>query len=242
MSDQDTTQLTDEDSSTSVEEKSSVDSKSSDEDTQKLIQDMATKMVEEQLAPIKEKLDKAYKERDELAAKAARAEKEAKAAEIKRLEEDGQELEAAKLRISALQGELDALRTENTSLTRDRIVSDATVALEFRNESAKKMATKEIIEQLVQNEDGTWKHKSGIPIKEFVEHYSKDEEKAFLFKPKNSSGSSTMQSGTPPSSTNKPDFLKKPRSQWTTDEMMIAIRDGHLGGGPLEEQMANSFY
>jgi len=209
-----------------------------DTETQKLIADMAAKMVEEQLAPIKEKLGGLYKERDELATRASKAEEEAKQAEIKRLEDDGKELEAANLRVSSMQGQLDALRTENTSLTRDRLVADATVALDFRNESAKSMAMNEITSQLVQAEDGTWRHKSGIPIKDFVEHYAKDGEKNFLFKPKNSSGSPTMAPGQSPDSKAKPDFLSKPTSEWTTDEMGEAIRGGHLGGGTLAEQMS----
>ena len=50
-----------------------------------------------------------------------------------------------------------------------------------------------------------------------------------------------MTSGQPNSSASKPEFLKKPTSEWTTDEMMIAIRDGHLAGGKsLNEQMATS--
>jgi len=212
-----------------------------DAETQKLISDMATKMVEEQLAPIKEKLGNLYKERDVLATRASKAEEEAKQAEIKRLEDDGKDLEAANLKVSAMQGQLDALRSENTSLTRDRIVSDATMTLDFRNESAKAMAVNEITNQLVQGEDGVWKHKSGVPIKDFVEHYAKDDDKIFLFKPKNSSGSGTMAPGTPPSTGSKPEFLKKPTSEWTGEEMMVAIRDGHLGGGTLSEQMAASY-
>jgi len=234
------TNMSDEnDTSNEENNTSSIDANS--EDTQKLLKEMAAKMVEEQLAPIKEKLGKAYKERDELAAKASRAEEAAKAAEIKRLEEDGKELEAAQLKISSLTGKLEALEAKNTELTRDRIVSDATVSLDFRNESAKKMAVSEIIAQLVQGEDGTWKHKSGIPIKDFVEHYAKDDEKSFLFKPKNSSGSSSMTSGQASDTTSKPEWTKQPTSQWTTDQMMEAIRKGWLGGGSLEEQMSSSF-
>lgn len=213
-----------------------------DSDTQKLIAEMAAKMVEEKLAPIKEKLDKAYKERDELATRASKAEEAAKAAEIKRLEEDGKDLEAANMRLSALQGKLEALQAENTSLTRDRIVADATMRLDFRNDSAKNMAIKEITEQLVQTEDGTWKHRSGIPIKDFVEHYSKDDDKTFLFKPKNSSGSSTMTAGQATNTTARPEFLKTPMSSWTTEQMMTAVREGWLDEGKsLQEQMATQY-
>lgn len=210
----------------------------SDPATEALIKKMAKEIADQQLQPIKEKLDKAYKERDELATKASKAEESARQAEIKRLEEDGQELEALQLKLSDLQGRYNALVDENTSLTRDRIVSDATMALDFRNDHAKRMAIKEITEELRQGEDGTWKHTSGISIRDFVEQYAKDDEKTFLFKPKSSSGSQTMMPGQTASGEAKPDWVTSiPKSQWSGEQMFEAIKKGWLPGGTGDEQM-----
>jgi len=209
----------------------------SDPAVEEMIKKMAKEIADEQLKPIKDKLDKAYKERDELATKASKAEEAARQAEIARLEEDGQELEALKLKNSDLLGRLNALEEQNTALTRDRIISDAVLSLDFRNESAKNMAIKEITDQLRQDEDGSWKHTSGISIRDFVEHYAKDEEKTFLFKPKNTSGSSTMAPGSSSNSKTIPDWVNNtPKSQWSREQMFEALEKGYLGTS-IEDQM-----
>ena len=60
--------------------------------------------------------------------------------------------------------------------------------LNFRNEAATEMARRDIVGQLVQNDDGTWVHRSGVSIADFAKAFSENIENAFLFKPKVSSG------------------------------------------------------
>ena len=50
------------------------------------------------------------------------------------------------------------------------------------------MAFDEVTSQLVQNEKGEWVHKSGVAVKDFVKTFAENEDNAFLFKAKVSTG------------------------------------------------------
>ena len=187
------------------------------------------KIVAERLSKMNDNMDKMSAERDKAIKKATELESAAKKAQIERLESEGKTTEAAQLEIAELKARLEVLTQENTTLSRDHVVSNATTGLDFRNETAKDMAIKEITSQLIQDDNGQWKHKTGISIKEFVDVYSKDKEKEFLFKPKTSSGSATMQAGTPSGSSSG---SKKKVTEMSTQELLRAAASGDFGEFP----------
>lgn len=157
--------------------------------------DMIAKLVadrlDSELAPIKGKLDNAFKARDEALAKVAEFEKAAKEANLKRLTEEGKHREVYELQIAEANARNEALEKRNTELSRDVTVKDALKSLPFRNDRASEMAFKEIVDNLVKNEAGQWVHRSGISVKDYCEAFSKDDNQSFLFKPKTNSGGGT---------------------------------------------------
>lgn len=165
------------------------------DDTDKKIAELVQKQVDEQLAEVKKNLDKAYKARDEANAKLAEKEAAERAAELKRLEEEGKHKEAAEIRIAEERAARTAAEKKVVELTRDVNVRGILSTLEFRNEKAADIAFREVIEQLTQDSSGAWIHKSGKSIKEFVESFAKDEQQSFLFKPKMNSGGGTGTGG-----------------------------------------------
>lgn len=194
--------------------------------------DTIAKLVEqrvaEQLQDIKGKLDSAYEIRDEAIKEAAKIKEEQKTVQINKLEEEGKHKEVYELKLADLEGKLEARNSQITELTRNQAVREAISGLEFRNESASKMAYTEILSDLIQDENGAWIHKSGISIKEFASLYRKDDEKSFLFKPKQSSGVNT---GTPTSALQSdPSKLTKPLSEMSHEELMQSINAGAFNG------------
>jgi len=154
--------------------------------------DVLKKAVDEALAPIKAKLDDAYTKRDEALAKSAEHEQKVKDIERERMREQGKETEA-------LQSELEELRAKDKTkdgkiieLTRNMEVNSMLAGLEFRNDKSRKMAFEEIVGELVQDENGNWKHKSGSDLNKFVSDFSQDEDNSFLFKSKESSGAGSL--------------------------------------------------
>ena len=190
-------------------------------------EDLIDKKVNEQLAKIKENLDKAYKERDramEEAKSLAKAEKEMR---LKMLEQDGKHDEANKLRIADLEAQNAALLESNTRLSRDSEVRDSLRGLEFKNDRSADLAFKEIIGNLVRDKDGTWAAKDGSSLREYVTNFAKDEENSFLFKAKQSSGSggAPLKGGTPPTDAPKSLF------DLTQDEVVKLAAAGKLTQG-----------
>jgi len=150
--------------------------------------DVLKAAVDEALAPIKAKLDEAYSKRDEALAKAAEHEQKVTEMERERMREKGQESEA-------LQSELEELKAKHATkdkkiieLTRNLEVNSLLSGMDFRNDKSRKMAFEEIVSELVQEEDGTWKHKSGKDLDTFVTTFAADDDNSFLFKTKESSG------------------------------------------------------
>jgi hypothetical protein len=194
--------------------------------------DTIAKLVEqrvaEQLQDIKSKLDSAYEIRDEAIKEAAKIKEEQKTVQISKLEEEGKHKEVYELKLADLEGKLEARNSQITELTRNQAVREAISGLEFRNESASKMAYTEILSDLIQDENGAWIHRSGISIKEFASLYRKDDEKSFLFKPKQSSGVNT---GNPTSALQSdPSKLTKPLSEMSHEELMQSINAGAFNG------------
>jgi len=169
-------------------------------------------------------MDRMAKERDEALKKAAEIEQQQKEAAIKRLEEEGKLQEALEMKLAEANAKLKVFEEENTKLNRDNVVNSQLGSLEFRNERSRQMAYRDIVEQLVQNEDGIWVHKSGTSIQEFVDSYSKSEDNSFLFRVKtNSGGGTTTPSGV--SDTTE----KKTLSQMSQAEVLALAAKGQLG-------------
>jgi len=142
----------------------------------------------EKLKEIKAKLDGAYSTRDELAKKLKEKEDADRAAELKRLQDEGKHREAYDLQMKELNEKNERLAAQNIELTRNVEVRSALSALEFRSDNAREMAFKEITGDLIRDEKGVWVHKTGVPIAAFVKSFSEDVANEFLFKPKANSG------------------------------------------------------
>ena len=168
-------------------------------------EDRLKALVEEQLKPIKAKLDSAYAQRDEALRKIAEFEQKEREAELKRLEEEGKHKEAFELRLAEEKAKREAAEKRTIELTRDLDLRTALNSHPFRNDAASRMAYQELVGQLVQNEQGVWVHKSGASISDAVKAFADNEENAFLFRPKAStgSGSDTVKPNTTPSAGGK---------------------------------------
>lgn len=155
--------------------------------------DIVAKLVQERIAedlkPIKEKLDNAFKARDDALRRVAEFEEKERAAELKRLEEEGKHKEAYEMRLAEEKAKREFAEKRNIELTRDLEVKSILRNIDFRNEKASDMAYKEIVSNLVQNDQGVWVHRSGVSLKDFVKAYTDDDNNSFLLKPKASSGS-----------------------------------------------------
>lgn len=183
-------------------------------------------LVQERLKEAKAKISGAYGQRDEALAKLALLEKEKRERELKDLEEAGKHKEAFELRLATERAENDALKKQNVELTRDLNLKTALSAFTFRNDRAQEMAYQGVVGQLVQNEQGIWVHKSGVSIMDFVAAYAKDEDNAFLFKSKTSSGPDKGQTKHTQTDPNKGKSL----FSMTQDEVLKLAAEGKLPG------------
>lgn len=205
--------------------KDSANNSVSNKDTE----DMINKLVEERLSKIKASLDKAYAERDAAVRERVRLEEKEKQSKLKALEDEGKHKEAAEMRLAELQEKLVIAESKVVELSRDSAVKDALTSLDFRNDRSSQMAYRDIIDQLIQDPDtGSWIHKSGVSIKDFVSQYAKNEDNAFLFKPKTNSGAGTGGVGGTP----KLDPNKK-ISEMSTEEVLQLAASGKLGAFSL---------
>lgn len=148
----------------------------------------AKEAIDSAKAEFKEKLDGAYKQRDDALEKIAETERKKNEEVRKKLEEEGKHQEAAQMRIAELEAENKSLANANTRLTRDSSLSDKLSALKFRNSKARKMAMGEIAEELVKNEDGNWVGKDGSSLEKVVESYAANEDHSFMFVKEKTSG------------------------------------------------------
>jgi len=155
-------------------------------------------------------LDKKYKalERDKV-----KADKAAREAEIAALEKDGKALEAAKKRAEDLEAEIEQTRAENTKLKRDQVLDSELVSVPFRNSKMRTLARRELLDDLVQDEDGEWTTKSGSTIAQAVIAYVEDEDNAALFKTKINSGADTDSPGKAPLKDEPKSILDIPQAE-----------------------------
>lgn len=144
--------------------------------------------IQESLKPIKEKLDNAFRERDEAQNKVKEFEKREREANLKRLQEEGKHKEAADLQIAEERAARETAERRVVELTRDLDVKEALISLNFRSDSAREMAQREVVGQLVRDDKGNWVHRSGVSVRDFVKTFADNSDNAFLFKPKVSSG------------------------------------------------------
>jgi hypothetical protein len=195
--------------------KQELDERLNDVDLKQMIERRVQEEVNQAKSAFKDKLDEVYKLRDQAIKEKVTLEEEKRKAEIKRMEDEGKHKEVAELKMAELNARLETLQKENTKLTRDQAVRDAMRGVDFRSDVAAEMAQERILGQLIQDESGRWTHKSGISIKEYVDHFTKDEENTFLLKAKTNSGLGMAQAaGT--ANTN----LDKPLTEMNTEELL----------------------
>jgi len=178
---------------------------------------MMESMVAEQLAGMKENMNKMSAQRNEAMQKAVELEEQAKAAKLEKLEAEGKTSEALQMKLDEALARVESLSGINTTLTRDHAVDRLLGSQDFRNATAMDMAKAQVIGQLKQDAEGAWVHATGASLGEFVQAFAKDEENAFLFKPKQSTGAAAMQQVSGDGAQQK---LNKPITETSFEEFM----------------------
>jgi hypothetical protein len=191
--------------------------------TKEEIEAQVQALVAEQVKDIKAKLDNAYNARDEAVRKAAQLEEQRRTAEMEALTAAGKHTEAAQLKLAALEEKNAHLLKQLTGYQRDAVLENALRGVEFRSERSANLARQDIIDALVQNEQGEWVHKTGVAIKDYVSAFQKDPENEFLFKPKQNGGAGAgAGAGVPGKSTKK-------ITEMSTTELLAAAAAGQFG-------------
>lgn len=180
--------------------------------------------IDAALKPVKEKLDAAYAKRDAADAKIAEFERVSREAELKRLTDEGKHKEVFDLQVAEEKRLRLLAENKVVTLTRDLEVRNLLGTQDFRNDNALEMAYKEISGQLVQNETGTWVHRSGATVKDYIKTFADDENNVFLFKQKTSSGGGSKPTNTFVPSTNE----KKSLFSMSQDEVLKLAEAGKL--------------
>ena len=181
-------------------------------------------IVEERLAKMKANMDRMVSERDEALKLKAEMEATAKEATIARMKEEGKVQEALEMELAEARAKLDVYATETTKLKRDGVLNDALAGMEFRSEKSRDMARREIVDQLVQNEEGAWVHSTGSNIRDYVEAYAKSEDNSFLFRVKSNTGAGTGNPAGAPSTD-----TTKAIGDLSTQEILALAAKGKLG-------------
>lgn len=192
------------------------------QDIEKIIADRVNAAVKQ----LKENLDKAYKARDDALGKASKLEEANRKAELEALEKEGKKMEALQKRFDDVSAENTALKQRIVELTRDVTLREEISGLDFRNDRARKLAYKELVDGLTQDAQGNWVAKDGTSLKEFVKRFAEDEDQAFLFKPKSSSGTGVDHGKS--KSSGGSDTKKKSIFEMSQEEVLEAARKGTL--------------
>jgi hypothetical protein len=145
-------------------------------------------LIDAALKPIKSKLDKAYAARDAAEEKAEKLEKEKRDEKLRKLEEEGKHKEAYEIQLEEEREARRKAEAKATRLSRDNLLSEALRGLPFKNDKASNAAFNELVGEMVQDDEGNWKHKSGQSIRDVVKDFQKDEDNSFMFKVKANSG------------------------------------------------------
>jgi len=181
-------------------------------------------IVEERLAKMKANMDRMASERDEALKLKVELESKQKEDTIARMKEEGKLQEALEMELAEAKAKLDVYAKETTQLKRDGVLNDALAGMEFRNDKSRDMARREIVDQLVQNEEGAWVHSTGSNIRDYVEAYSKSEDNSFLFRVKSNTGAGTGNPAGAPSTD-----VSKSISEMSTQEILALAQKGKLG-------------
>jgi hypothetical protein len=181
-------------------------------------------IVEERLAKMKANMDRMASERDEALKLKVEMESKQKEDTIARMKEEGKLQEALEMELAEARAKLDVYAKETTQLKRDGVLNDALSGMEFRNDKSRDMARREIVDQLVQNEEGQWLHSTGSNIRDYVEAYSKSEDNSFLFRVKSNTGAGTGNPAGAPSTD-----VSKSISEMSTQEILALAQKGKLG-------------
>jgi ribosome-binding ATPase YchF (GTP1/OBG family) len=181
-------------------------------------------IVEERLAKMKANMDRMASERDEALKMKAEMEATAKEATIARMKEEGKLQEALEMELAEAKAKLEVFAKETTQLKRDGVLNDALAGMEFRNDKSRDMARREIVDQLVQNEEGAWLHSTGSNIRDYVEAYAKSEDNSFLFRVKSNTGAGTGNPAGAPSTD-----TTKAIGDLSTQEILALAAKGKLG-------------
>jgi hypothetical protein len=201
----------------------------SNQNNQQTNEDPVEKLVKERVSEavkdIKTKLDSAYGARDEAMRKLADIEQKQKERELEQLKKEGKEKEALELQLSEERAKRETLERRTIELTRDLELRNSLSGYDFRNDTAIDMAYREIVAQLIQNEQGVWVHKSGISVKDFVKQFTEQDSNSFLLKPKVSSGAGTT---TTQSNSSSGDNSKKSLFSMSQDDVLKLAREGKL--------------
>lgn len=185
---------------------------------------LVKQQVEENLKPIKEKLDSAYSARDEALKKLAEIEQQQKEAEKQRLKEQGKLQELAEMQLAEERAKREALEKRNVELTRDVTVKSQLANINFRNQKSREMAYGDIVKELIQDENGNWTHRSGASIEDYIQSYAENEDNKFLFQPKVSSGTG----GNAPSSNQGTSGTPKSLFEMSQEEVLKLAAEGKL--------------
>jgi DNA polymerase III psi subunit len=186
--------------------------------------DSVEALVEERLAKMKANMDRMASERDDALKMKAEMEASAKEATLARLKEEGKVQEALEMELAEAKAKLEVYAKETTQLKRDGVLNDALAGMEFRNDKSRDMARREIVDQLVQNEEGAWVHSTGSNIRDYVEAYAKSEDNSFLFRVKSNSGAGTGNPAGAPSTD-----TTKAIGDLSTQEILALAAKGKLG-------------
>jgi hypothetical protein len=181
-------------------------------------------IVEERLAKMKANMDRMASERDEALKLKVELESKQKEDTIARMKEEGKLQEALEMELAEARAKLDVYAKETTQLKRDGVLNDALSGMEFRNDKSRDMARREIVDQLVQNEEGQWLHSTGSNIRDYVEAYSKSEDNSFLFRVKSNTGAGTGNPAGAPSTD-----VSKSIGEMSTQEILALAQKGKLG-------------
>ena len=186
--------------------------------------ELLKQMVADELKQMKSNVDKAYKQLETTTRENTRLKAESQDKQRKQLEDEGKHYEAEKLKNAELSETVKILNERLTSLTRDRELERHLSSLDFRNDYARETAFSNILQELVQDTDGAWVHKSGASIADYLKAFAKDPNKDFLFKPKENSGAgSTSAKNT--AAAGRPKSL----SGLTSEELLSLAANGKLG-------------
>lgn len=193
-------------------------------ETNEAPKDSVEALVEERLAKMKANMDRMASERDDALKMKAEMEASAKEATLARLKEEGKVQEALEMELAEAKAKLEVFAKETTQLKRDGVLNDALAGMEFRNDKSRDMARREIVDQLVQNEEGAWVHSTGSNIRDYVEAYAKSEDNSFLFRVKSNTGAGTGNpAGVPSTDTTKA------IGDLSTQEILALAAKGKLG-------------